>query len=541
LQNSQLSNKTRSNELMPIEIELKLALPAPCCAKPAQEMAWLEPLNISAAITQKLYSIYYDTPDLKLKQMGCSLRLRRIGKDWVQTIKAGGSIVAGLHQHDEWETPLAAAYPDFSAIQHRGIKQLFKNPQFRAALQPVFTTKFTRHLQHLHLENGSEIEICLDHGRIITGTGNRQMPICEIELELKSGEPIKLLQLARSIVDRAPFPLRLENASKAERGYILFSRQHPSPFKAIKTEIKPEMRLHQALRMIMHNCLIQVGRNENDMLMANGDIEYLHQMRVALRRFRSALNTFSETAPGDEVTAIGKELKWLFRQLNPARDWDILVTETLPDIISHFPKQTGLPLIREHCQKLRQQYNAAARKRVSSRRYTRLMLDILIWLNKIDQNESLASFVGRDQASPPGDIKTFATTSMAAMHQAIMQTGEKLKGLDAPALHALRIDIKKQRYIADFFQALYPQASCKRYIALLAALQDDLGAINDYAGTQKFLDELDIKKNQREEQYEAIGIIRGWSISCMLEKKKALDQSWDAFRKAKLFWGRTVN
>ncbi|HRQ06495.1 MAG TPA: hypothetical protein PK580_11090, partial [Nitrosomonas halophila] len=81
----------------------------------------------------------------------------------------------------------------------------------------------------------------------------------------------------------------------------------------------------------------------------------------------------------------------------------------------------------------------------------------------------------------------------------------------------------------------------KRYIALLAALQDDLGAINDYAGTQKFLDELDIKKNQLEEQYEAIGIILGWSISCMLEKKKALDQSWDAFRKAKPFWGRTLN
>ncbi|HRQ05782.1 MAG TPA: CYTH domain-containing protein, partial [Nitrosomonas halophila] len=101
---------------MPIEIELKLALPAAsCCAKPVQEMAWLEPLNITATSTQKLYSIYYDTPDLKLKQMGCSLRLRRIGKDWVQTIKAGGSIVAGLHQHDEWETPLAAAYPDFSA------------------------------------------------------------------------------------------------------------------------------------------------------------------------------------------------------------------------------------------------------------------------------------------------------------------------------------------------------------------------------------------------------------------------------------------
>ncbi|MGG7056383.1 CHAD domain-containing protein [Nitrosomonas sp. ANs5] len=522
---------------MPIEIELKLALPASCCTKPIQELVWLEPLNITATSTQKLYSIYYDTPDLKLKQMGCSLRLRRIGKDWVQTIKAGGSIAAGLHQHDEWETPLVAAYPDFSAIQHPRIKQLFRNPQLRATLQPVFTTKFTRHLRHLHLEDGTEIEICLDHGKIIAG--NRQMPICEIELELKSGEPIKLLQLSRNIVDRAPFPLRLENASKAERGYILFSRQPPPPFKAIKTEIKPEMHLHQALRMIMQNCLIQVGRNENGMLMADADVEYLHQMRVALRRFRSALNTFSQTVSGDEVTAIRKELKWLFRQLNPARDWDILVTETLPDIISHFPDQAGLPLIRQHCQKLRQQYNTAARKRISSRRYTRLMLDILIWLNKIGQHESLDSLVGSDQVLPPGDIKTFATTSMAATHQEIMQTGEKLKGLDTPALHALRIAIKKQRYIADFFMALYPQTSCKRYIALLATLQNDLGAINDYAGTQKFLDELDIRQNKRV-QYEAIGIIRGWSISCMLEKKKALDQSWNAFRKAKPFWG-TVN
>lgn len=526
--------ETRFNHinLMPREIELKLALP-PHSFNHFRDMSWLRSRSIVASTTIKLYSIYYDTPDLRLKNLGCSFRLRKTGKDWVQTIKAGGSILAGLHQHDEWEMPIPNAQPNFTLFKDPKMQQLFKDPKLIEALQPVFITKFTRHLQYLKLNHGSEIEFCLDHGKIIAG--QKRTTICEIELELKAGDPLELLKFAYKLVDKSPFPLRLENASKAERGYTLHSGHAPPPVKAIKTEIASNTSLNTALKMIMENCLDQLSKNENGMLMAHEDIEYLHQMRVALRRLRSAVNIFHQAFPSTEVLSIRKDLKWLANQLNPARDWDIFVTETIPCIAGHFPQHTGLFLVLDTSKTIRKKYNEVAHISIKSRRYTRLMLNISIWLTSIDQSEEVETKAQAHNASQPTDTRTFITTLMAELYQKILETGKNPSKLDAPTLHTLRIYIKKQRYISEFFQAFYPSRAYKQYIDLLAYLQDLLGSINDYANAQKFLDETHIKKNKNV-QYEAIAVIHGWITHSLVEKKIELSQAWMTFSRAESFW-----
>ncbi len=515
------------------EIELKLTFPSRYI-KFMQDMSWLEYQGITAPTVDKLYSIYYDTPDLRLKNSGCSLRLRRIGKTWIQTIKSGGHISAGLHQHDEWEVPIHTNQPDFTQANDPTIKQLFKNAKLQEELQPVFVTKFTRHTQRLRLAQDSEIEFCFDHGKIIAGS--KHQLICEIELELKSGNPLEIFRFASSLVDKSPFPLRLENASKAERGYILYSGYFPSPVKATKIEITTDIHLNTALKMIIESCLDQLSKNENGVLAAPDDIEYLHQVRVALRRLRSAINLLYPASSDPEVTSIRKDLKWLTQKLNPARDWDIFITETFPQIAPHFPQHPGFPLIFETCQTLRHKHKKAARLSLHSRRYTKLLLGISIWLDGISQCSPQKVITHTHNKLSDIPIKTSVTTLMADLHQKIAIAGKKLHTLDAVTLHALRICIKKQRYISEFFRELFPQKVCKDYIFLLSNLQDVLGSINDYVTTQKFLGEICIQKNKKAQQHEAIGIIYGWATRCMLEKRKELEYAWTAFSQVKPFW-----
>lgn len=523
---------------MPKEIELKLAFSTRYAKFMQGDMAWLKHHDMPVPVVTKLYSIYYDTPDLKLKNSGCSLRLRRTGKTWVQTIKAGGHVVAGLHQHDEWEAPLPGAHPDFNLIDNPEIRQIFKGTGLRKTLQPIFTTRFVRRTHYLKLAQGSEIEFCFDYGKIIAGS--KLSTICEIELELKSGNPAEIIGFANHLVDQSPFLLRLENTSKAERGYILYTGRLSPPVKATRVEITPDLRLNAALKVIIANCLNQLGRNEHGMLARSTDIEYLHQMRVALRRLRSAINLFYKNSSDSAVVSIRKNLKWLMQQLSPARDWDIFITETFMCIAPHFPEHPGFSLTLKTCQTLRKKYNKAARISISSRRYTKLILDIALWLEEIDQySAQQAGNTNQHRPATSTSAKTSVTTFIADLHHQITATGKGLDTLDTDTLHALRICIKKQRYLSEFFYGLFPQKACKSYILLLSNLQNVLGSINDYANTPKFLNEIRIGKNKTAQQYEAIGIIYGWTVCCMLEKKKELEDAWIAFTKAKPFWENT--
>ena len=119
-------------------------------------------------MTQKLYTVYYDTEDHDLRRNDIALRLRREGKRWVQTIKGRGGATAGLHQRYEWEVPVTNARPDFTKISDPDLISLLNSAILREKLQPIFTTEFNRSTRMLRLTDG-EVEFCLDRGRIAAG------------------------------------------------------------------------------------------------------------------------------------------------------------------------------------------------------------------------------------------------------------------------------------------------------------------------------------------------------------------------------------
>jgi triphosphatase len=512
------------------EIELKLQL-SPASIPRLLRQPLLKSLSASNPVTRRLYSIYYDTPDMRLRQSGLAFRLRRAGRLWFQTIKGGGVAAAGLHQRNESEAQVLKAQPDFTKISDPSLARLFASSMLREQLQPLFITDFNRTTRLLRFPDGSEAEFCLDRGKIIADS--RNVRLCEIELELRSGNISVLFQFALDLLDSVPF--RLESVSKAERGHALVTGSWFPPIKAAPVQLRAEMSASEAFLAIAWNCLSHFHGNEAGMLQGR-DVEYLHQMRVGLRRLRSSISVFSQVYPEIASGSLVHELKWLSETLSPARDWDVFVTEALARVGARFPHHRGIAELKDRCERRRGHFNREARSAVESQRYTQLMLTLS---NRVCTESQIQPFLPKldhpTDVTRETPVKEFAAALLERRRRQLRRYDRRLAGLDQAELHEMRIRIKKHRYAVEFFASVYSHKETKRYIQSLSKIQDILGGMNDAADLERLLREVSLE-NDGKELHEATGILFGWSVRHMLCDKNHLEAAWKSFVETEPFW-----
>lgn len=203
----------------PQEIELKLALP-----ETSIPLVKRHPLLAGQDARQHtLVNTYYDTPDGLLAGQRMALRLRHYDGQILQTVKTAGMGGGGLSTRGEWEWPLKKP-----ALDIEGLKSLPPftdiDPARLAELAPQLETNFLRTRWEIE-HSGSQIEVVLDEGEIVSGP--HATPIREIELELKSGHADALWEVATLIGNTAP--LRPSDSSKAARGRWLAEQHWPLP------------------------------------------------------------------------------------------------------------------------------------------------------------------------------------------------------------------------------------------------------------------------------------------------------------------------
>src|SRR5690349_9668237 len=104
------------------ELELKVELSAGAVERLAGELPELD-LSVGPASTQKLRTIYFDTPTHGLHEAGISLRLRNYNGGWLQTVKADQHVSAGLSNPFELEVLLAIDRPDVDKIADKKLKR----------------------------------------------------------------------------------------------------------------------------------------------------------------------------------------------------------------------------------------------------------------------------------------------------------------------------------------------------------------------------------------------------------------------------------
>ncbi|MGC2047041.1 MAG: CHAD domain-containing protein [Gallionella sp.] len=511
---------------MAIETELKLRI-APEQLARLKRHALLKACQVTRPTTRRLYNIYYDTPKLELHKSGMALRLRRAGRQWLQTLKGGGSVRAGLHQRNEWEVPVQGAALDFSLLSEAGGPQAAEWDEhlpkaLRKKLQPVFDTDFSRSSRML-LWKGAQIELCMDQGEV--RTEQRGIPICELELELKSGQPQQLFELALAILDIVPF--ELEEVSKAEQGYRLLSGYEHVPVKSAVVRISRKDTLAEIQQSLIWSCLQHFQGNLRG-AMAGDDAEYLHQMRVALRRLRVVLRMTEKLHADEQLSALNREVAALCVALGRIREWDVFIAQTLQPMCARMADHAGLQALLAVSIRQRDACHAAMHGEQQARELQRLILRFAIWMHGQYWQQQL-------QAMPRAH--DFATSRLRKLSKRFDRSAQHLDTLNAPHLHALRILAKKLRYTSEFFSGLYDGKKARSFLAALSEVQDVLGQINDIAVNHRLLDELTVHPDLSAHR-EAVVLVTGWIAHELSRQFALLRKALQRFAEQPCFWGK---
>ncbi|GAB2182235.1 inorganic triphosphatase [Denitratisoma sp. agr-D3] len=445
------------------EVELKLSL-----AGADQRRLLRHPLLKRGRLLQrrKIVNLYFDTPDLHLFRRGVALRLRRLGSQWLQTVKAEGVSGGGLSTRPEWETAYIGRF-DFSVVDDPALRRFLQGPDCQPRLLPCFETTFWRSTWRFEPRPGQGLLLMLDRGQVLAG--GRQEEISELELELDGATVDDAFDLAEGLGQR--ICLLPELRSKAERGYRLALGQAESPHKAGISPLSLQGTARSAFRTLWLDCLEHCLRNQPGVLQSE-DEEFIHQMRVALRRLRAVLALFAPVLPASAQTFL-PALRPLLAALGEARDLDVVALEMVAPVQAERPRDRALTALVRDLQVRRQ----AARHRVAalirSPAHGRLLLAAL----------RLAHGWHANGPTQDGEVALvpFAAHRLARAHRRVTRRATEAEPEDWASLHRLRIAIKRLRYSLEFLAPLLRHKARERLLAGLARHQETLGLLNDWA------------------------------------------------------------
>lgn len=479
------------------EIELKLALP-----EDAQRQFLRLPLLRQAAHKQtyRLTNLYYDTPALALRQRGIALRLRAQGRFWLQSVKCAGNRAGGLSARPEWETPYGGHF-DFAAIDDAEVRDWLARPKIAGRIAPLFETNFQRIAWTFELLRGTRIELALDRGWI-AADGQREA-ISEVEIELLEGDPAELFALAQALAQRVP--LVLAPLSKADRGYRLFRQEPAVPFRAVPVPLAATAAPAAAFRAIALNCLDHLQRNHAGASHSD-DPEYIHQMRVAVRRLRAALRLFAPLLPDGFAARLLPALRALMDMLGAARDYDVLLAEIAEPVLDALPDEPRLAALVGVITERRFAIRRDALRRLAAPHYGEVVLQTLATLHGLEGKVASGGTASEAPTEPP-TLLDYAEAQLRRLRRKTLALAAQAS-VDAPeSLHALRIGIKRLRYALEFFAPLAAQKPMQRLLGQLVELQDTLGQINDLANAGALL--MDCAGDDPRLR-EAVTLIGGW-------------------------------
>jgi triphosphatase len=459
-------------------------------------------LSAGEAITRHLSTTYFDTADHRLRSAGLTLRVREAEGRHEQTLKHELPGGASLLSRGEITAHLDGPEPDLARFPEGDAERLAVALDGQP-LQPVFMTLVDRTSRILVSPEGDEVELALDRGEIVAG--ERRAPLVEVEMELRSGDLRGLFSLARTVL--ADVPVRLSAEPKSGRGYRLVDGGEPAPpVRAGDLEYPADASVEEVLRAALRSCLAQIAGNVLA-VEAGDDPEGPHQLRVGLRRLRSALRLFRPVIDPAPAARIDGEARWLGRCVGRLRDIDVLVDETVSACAGHFDMAELTALLeRRRVQERESLIGTLAEPRVGA-----FLLDLAAytegrgWLSASDLDQSGAL------AAPAADF------AARALHKRWVKTarmGAHADRLNAEERHELRKSFKVLRYALDFLGPLIPRKDNRRLGKAVRSAQETLGYLNDVASAQsliRFSDELAAGDTPPSRAVDrAVGFCLGW-------------------------------
>ncbi|MFJ1301842.1 CHAD domain-containing protein [Pseudomonadota bacterium AL_CKDN230030165-1A_HGKHYDSX7] len=548
------------------EQELKLHVPASATAAIRRELSQRQSSRI------RLRALYFDTPERELVHARIALRLRQEGRQWVQTVKMPG---ANAITRIELNHPRPGPVLDLSLYAGTEVGDALARIQGELGVR--YETDVSRQLCKLRSRYGT-VEVALDTGLLRAGA--LELPISEIEFELVSGRPEAIFAVGRQWQKR--HGLVLDVRSKSERGDALAEMAQTlanlpegdeaeaarkeavsrfwAPRGARSVKLRPEQDAVQALTTIAGECLEQIVRNAAALaevdtagVYAAGSPEHVHQLRVGMRRLRSAWKLFEGwVAPPAPTLDAG--IREYFGAFGASRDQDVLADTVVPLLEgAGMPPIPAEPVAR----------GADAHALAASPAFQAWLLELFEWSMNILPPPPPAEADATDVTATPapvaaddehavgerivptiiglnaGNTETQAPTAPALSqllakrlrrwHKSVAKDGLRFTDLDLESRHELRKRGKRLRYSLSFAESLLPATRLRAYRKQLAHVQELLGEINDLAvAAEHYRTQVDAHP----QAWFAVG----W-IAARLETLVAQAQpSFDALAHAKPFW-----
>ena len=482
------------------EFELKFQVPAERAA--AVEAA----LQRGAVERTRLRARYFDTPDQALALHGLVLRVRQEGREHVQTVKGPGRGGFERLEHNvTLQGPADAADPALHDAHPLGRALQAALGAGAPALQQVLETDITRRTRVLKAA-GTSVEIALDQGRI--RAHGATLPVQELEFELKEGSAATLIELAQLWCEEHGLWLDPLSKSGAARRLAEDAGEPPA---VTACEVMPARGKSPLLAAILDAGLQQVLGNARELAAGTGGDEHIHELRVGLRRLRTALRELKDWSELLAAAAPDLEppLREVFDVLGRHRDQSTLLPALGADLMA-----AGAPLAGWEAQLP----DVGTAVRASA--FQQAMLRVLALVQELSAVDD----------SGLKEARRAARSRLQKLHRKALEAGRRFTRLPEAERHQVRKRLKRLRYLSELVRSLFDGEDVDRYVAALKRLQDALGRYQDAAaGRQLFAD------HAREDPRAWFGA--GWLAAREGELADECERACrQARRKASAFW-----
>ncbi|MBU3601820.1 CHAD domain-containing protein [Polynucleobacter sp. AM-25C3] len=420
---------------------------------------------------QHLQAIYIDTPDFLLTQSGIAFRLRKEGRQWIQTLKVSTPNLLERLEHNVTLSVSGSAIPNWDIELHQdheagnALKKCLPKLQAKD-LQASYQTDIWRRKALVKTRSGL-IEYALDLGFIQSNqsTGASKTVVQELEIELKAGPSSGLLLHAQNIIKR--YGAYIDTQSKSERGFLLArSLQASPPVRAKSISLRNIKSDRSTINLLIHSCLSQVLPNQSVLNSESvNPSEYLHQLRVGLRRLKVL---FKYLARHDVcVGEAGLEVfKKTFDALGEYRDSDYLTGVLNPILQSLGGPEIKLGAIRD----LPNPSHITRNKDFQLLLIEIMSLEIPALVDPLEEKNTKES---------SGAIKKTAVKLLDSTFSFIATQVPRFSVLEDEAIHTLRKKMKFMRYSLEFYKDYCNKKYYREFFKSISITLDHFGLFND--------------------------------------------------------------
>jgi CHAD domain-containing protein len=379
--------------------------------------------------------------------------------------------------------------------------------------------------------------------------------VCRVTLAGEAAPVARLaLTLAQSLGATIPCGTLAAEASAIAAGPRAGGAVTLPPRRLGAPDLPPGLSVDDAFAFIVAH-LLDVILHYAPRALAGEAPEPVHQMRVAVRRLRSAFSLFKKHAACAELAEAKAAVKLLARLLGPPRDWDVFLAGTCAAVAAAVPDDPAVARLAVRARRRREAGYAALSEYLHSAEFRSLGLRLALlaaaqpWREmaapEAPPEAATSAGTAQENASedanlsdaadgagmpPPLDLRRYAIKALHKRLRRVLAPGADIVGLPDADLHAIRLNGKRLRYAAEFFAPLFPGRETRRFLRRVTTLQERLGHLNDGAVASGLMAEIGQARGY------VGGVVRGFVAAGGQDTRSHIGRSWKRFRKLEPFW-----